>query len=87
MWKQSPTRQWFQCFGNDSVSFAVGPKYPKMDLHQVNEYPWLTIPRRSVNTTAALVSLLDNVFVSPVDSQVNEDIFLNDSRPVSMLYN
>ena len=47
-----------------------------MDLHQVNEYPWLTIPSRSVNTTAALLSLFDGVFVSPVDSQVNdEDIF------------
>ena len=57
-----------------------------MDLHHVNEYPWLTIPSRSVNTTTALV-LLDGVFDSPVDSQVNDEaiFFLNDSRPVSML--
>ena len=33
----------------------------------------MTIPSRSVNTTAAL--LFDGVFDSPVDSQVNEDIF------------
>ena len=62
---------------------AVGPKYAKMDLHQVNEYPWLTIPSRSVNTTTALV-LFDGVFDSPVDSQVNdEDIFFNDSRAIT----
>ena len=53
-----------------------------MDLHQVNEYPWLTIPSRSVNTTTVLVLVLvlvlfDDVFDSPVDSQVNEDIFLS----------
>jgi len=59
------------------VSLAVGPKYAKMDLHQVNEYPWLTIPSRSVNTTTALVLLLDDVFVSQVD---DEDIFFNNSR-------
>ena len=58
------------------MSFAVGPKYEKMDLHQVNEYPWLTIPSRSVNMATVLV-LVDDVFVSPRDSQVNdEDIFL-----------
>ena len=50
------------------MSFAVGPKYAKMDLHQVNEYPWLTIPSRYVNTTTALV-LLDDVFDSPVDDE------------------
>ena len=54
-----------------------------MDLHHVNEYPWLTIPSRSVNTTTVLVLVLvlvlfDDVFDSPVDSQVNdEDIFLS----------
>ena len=68
------------------MSFAIGPKYSKIDLHQVNEYPWLTIPSKSVNTTAALVLFDDDVFVSPVDSQVNdEDIFFDDSRTVSML--
>ena len=61
------------------MSFAVEPKYAKMDLHQVNEYPWLMMPSRSVNTTTALVLLLDDVFVSQVD---DEDIFFNDSRPV-----
>ena len=54
-----------------------------MDLLNVNEYPRLTIPSRSVNTTAALV-LFDDVFDSPVDSQVNdEDIFFNDSRAIT----
>ena len=43
-----------------------------MDLHQVNEYPWLTMPSRSVNTTTVLLLLFDDVFVSQVN---DEDIF------------
>ena len=72
------------------MSFAVGPKYAKMDLHQVREYPWLTIPSRCVNTTAALLSLFDDFFDSEVDDediekQQHSFFILHDSCPVLML--